>query len=626
MDLLSASALAETTPAVGEEKLGLQLTKTEIEILAPVEIFGGDHFAVNAMVENIPLGGRQANYFSGSEFKELEVIETPDLQGVQIRLGEQEFNLSLQEGSLLETLGVRNLVSYALSSGIEQFMQVRLEHLRGDALPVEERLGAAKIELPTDFAVAVRPSDAGRFVQELEKTSVGLEELETPMWFEAKRIDYLIGEQYIEGRICNLPIVGGISNFIFKDRLEMEIAGTDWARLGDEVFIVLSIAAIPFIPVSGPIAFVVWVGANAGFGALNRGVCSFLSHQDEQLAWKEAGIGALIGSVGGIAGLGALTKLGPAVGNRILDDVATGTAIGASTSVTEATIRVIDKGEDFATAAKEIAVAALIGGAGGGAIGGVLHPISKFVSRVAPEVRFAKGPSEIQRAEGFRNRSKEVEPMIPQGRTFHMGDVRMFTREIADDLDGFAAHLKTTDEGFSRRIENFREKMADALLSNDPTRIAVLERQMRQGLSGELAEGYGKFVFQPFFETVKTQVRRPVEGGATIIDLVFEKARHPIAIKGHRLVDKGEDLAVEIKAGSENYFRSEIQSGHLLKQVGGHAEFGKSLIVTTRDVSDALMAGGRAREVLKDAGATPYRLLPLKGELDAAIKRLVYES
>ncbi|TSA34566.1 MAG: hypothetical protein D4R65_06020, partial [Verrucomicrobiaceae bacterium] len=123
-----------------------------------------------------------------------------------------EINFSLRDGDLLSTIGIKNIISYGLTPAIDQFMQIRLQELSGGRLPVVSRLNNAHIELPTNLAVAMKPSQAGAFLAELEKVSNHLEKLDQPLWFSAKRIDYLVGDQYVPGRVCDLPIVGGISN------------------------------------------------------------------------------------------------------------------------------------------------------------------------------------------------------------------------------------------------------------------------------------------------------------------------------------------------------------------------------------------------------------------------------
>ena len=636
MEPLSAAlAVKESLTATNLKEAGFQLLKTDIAKLAPIKIVDGPFLQVNALVENIPLGERHASFFSASEFKKLEFINRPEIEGIQVRLGGQEINLSLKEGDYLHSLGVKNIVSYALTPSLDQFTQIRLQELSGHSeTPIADRLGKSMILLPTPVAFAVNLADAGAFLAELEKTSKTLEDMAKPCWFQARRIDYLVGEQYIPGRVCNLPIVGGISNWVFKSHLDLDMQGTDWAKLGSDVFMVISVAAIPLTPATGGLAMAGWVAANAGFGAVSQGTISYLGNQDLDLALKSAGKGGLLGSVGGLAGVVAVAKVAPAFSNKLLAATASGATVGSGTAGVNATIRVIERGEDLSTAAKEVALETLFGGVAGGTIGAAGYGVSKIVAKFSPEV---VSPSDLvvaKRAEAFEKWQKQIEPVLPTGRNVHMGDVRNYSKQLDTNLDGFAAHLKATDPQFAARVNNVAKEYSEAVAAKDLGAIGRLETQMKRNLAGDLGEALGVAKFRPFFEKFTTQKR--VQDGATIIDVVFEGAKQPISIRGHGLVKKGGNLPVEIKAGTESYFKGEIDSGHLLKQVGGHAEFGKGLVITTRDVSNAYMnAGGirdasdtyfrsgGARALLKEAGSAPWRLLPYKAEIDAAVARLV---
>jgi hypothetical protein len=622
MEPLTTLAVKESLSATPLKEAGLQLSKSEVAKLAPVQIVDTPFLQVHALVENIPLGERHASFFRASEFKQLEFIKRPDIEGIQIRLGGQEINLSLKGSDYLQSLGVKNIISYALTPSLDQFMEIRLEKLSGHKQsPISERLGKATILLPTPIAFAVNIADAGKFLAELEKTSKTLESMSKPSWFQATRIDYLVGEQYIPGRVCNLPIVGGISNLVFKNHLDFDMQGTDWAKLGSDVFMVVSIAAIPLAPVTGGLAMAGWVAANACFGAVSQGTISYLGDQNLDHAFESAGKGALLGSVGGLVGVVALAKVAPLFSNKLLASAASGVTIGSGTAGANATIRVIEKGEDFSTAAKEVALETLLGGLAGGAIGTASYGVSKIVTKLNPvsiphsEIAIAK------KAGDFEKWQKQIEPILPTDRNVHMGDVRNYSKQLDTNLEGFAAHLKATNPQFADHVNRMAREYSDAVAAKDLGAIVRLETQMKRNLAGDLGEALGVAKFRPFFEKFSTQ--KSVQDGATIIDVVFEGAKQPLAIRGHRLVEKGGNLAVEFKAGTESYFKREIDSGHLLKQVGGHADFGKGMVVTTRDVTDPLLETANTKQILKDAGSTVYRLLPYKADIDAAVAHLV---
>jgi hypothetical protein len=624
MDPLTASIAAKSTvseTALKEvsKQASRQLSAGDVRNLAQVKVVETKFLDINAIVENTPIREGTSKFFSAPEYSQIESLHLPDLEALQLRIGSQEFTIPLHAGGVMDALGVKNAIQFALSPALELTMRIRLEELTGSDVAIATKLERHKISLPTPLAVAVRAQDAGNFFMELEKQSDQLSQLGTPRWFEAKRIDYLVGEQYLPGKLCNLPIVGGASNWAFKSRLDLAMEGSDWGKLGSDVVMIVSIAAVPFATATGWLAMSGWVAANATFGAVTQGCISYLSNQDQSQALADAGKGALLGAAGGLGGVLAVAKVAPAISNPLLSATASGASVGSITGGTEATIRVIETGADLPTAAAEIATGALVGaglGAGLGAAGhGVSHVVSKLSIKTPPPVDIAS------RSQRFEKLQKEIEPRLPTDRNVHMGDVHVYSKSLNGNLDDFAAHLKTTNPTFAKHVETLSTRLKDATSNNDVAQIAAVQKQIRTQLSGELAEALGVQKFRPLFDKITTQAR--VQDGATIIDLVCEGAKRPMAIGGHRYVEKGANLAVEIKAGTENYFRSEIASGHLLKQVGGHADFGPGLVVTTRDVTNKLLVEGGARETLRQARSAIYRLLPLKADIDAVASRLV---
>jgi hypothetical protein len=436
----------------------------------------------------------------------------------------------------------------------------------------------------------------------------------------ARRIDYLVGSQYIPGKVTNLPLVGGISNLIFKKKLDLEIENQDWGKLGEDAFMVVSIAALPLAPAAGGVAMLSWIGANATFGAVSRGTISHLNGNADSEALKDAGKGALLGVINGVAGVAVVSKLIPAISNKFAASALSGATLGGTGGGAEAAIRVIGKETDHKLAAKEIAVGTITGALGGAAIGSATHGLSVLYGKLRAEALADHGALSPV-AKRFEDYRSSIEPIFPADRAIHGGDLRNFSKLLDFDQFGFAQHLRETDPAFSARVTKLGTRLTEALAAKDQVMIAKIEKQIARNLSGDLAEAKVKAIFEPFFEKITTQKR--VLDGATIIDMVAEGAKHPIALKGHRYIEKGGSLPIEVKAGTEKYFRSEIQSGHLLKQLAGHEEFGKGVVVTTRDVGDALMKTGRAREILKEAGSSPYRFLPEKTDLDRAIEHLL---
>jgi hypothetical protein len=199
----------------------------------------------------------------------------------------------------------------------------------------------------------------------------------------AKRIDYLVGDQYAPGNICNLPIVGGASNIAFKKNLDEIIDRKDWARAIGDVMVVVPIVIAPLIPMTGGAAIAGWVAANAAFGAMTSGITEYAASGDQGNAMQQAGKGALIGAVTGLAGGFAVAKVLPGISNQLVAHTAAGSLTGTAVSTTEATMRVIERGEDLGSAAKEITAAALEGAVVGGGAGTLSFGLTKIVRRLS---------------------------------------------------------------------------------------------------------------------------------------------------------------------------------------------------------------------------------------------------
>lgn len=616
----------------------LLLSDDEVRNMASITVVDGNNFQISALVENVPISERTTSFFSDPVFRDLTIENPPEIEGLRIRIGDRKIDISLQEGDLLSTIGVGKLVSYGLDPALEQFLKVRFEELGIERLPGGEKSFLSAENLANRSEIKKLLSDplgsvicmplyrARDILSQLETEFNSLKRLHnkgkelTDKVLVARRIDYLVGSQYIPGKVTDLPLVGGISNLIFKKKLELEIENQDWGKLGEDAFMVISIAALPLAPATGGLAMLGWIGANATFGAISHGTISHLNGNSDSEALKDAGKGSLLGLVNGIAGVAVVSKLMPAISNKFAASAVSNAALGGVGGGAETAIRVIGKETDYKIAVKEIAVGTITGALGGAAIGSATHGLSVFSAKLRPDVLVDHGALSPT-AKRFEDYRRSIEPMFPTDRPIHGGDIRNYSKLLDFDQFGFAQHLRETDPAFSKNLTKLGTSLAEAVAAKDQVMIVKLEKQMARNFSGYLAEAKVKAIFEPYFEKITTQKR--VLGGTTIIDMVAEGAKHPIAIKGHRFVEKGGSLPIEVKAGTEKYFSSEIKSGHLLKQLAGHEEFGKGLVVTTRDVGDALMKTGRAREILKEAGSSPYRLLPPKTDLDRSIEHLL---
>jgi hypothetical protein len=617
----------------------LLLTREEVEDMAPITVVKNGVFDISLLIENIPIAERSTSFFSDVAYKDLTINNSPDIEGVRIRVGDQSWDISLQKGDLLSKIGVANSISHGLDPALQNFLQIRfkelgLDHIQGQvgegtSIPVTNRLDLGEIKKlirEGSVCVLVPPELAGNFLGHLEtafnkiKEVAGQGKEQIDKVLVAKRIDYLVGSQYIPGKVTNLPLVGGISNLVFKNKLDIKIDNQDLGKLGEDVFMVISIAALPLAPVAGATAILGWIGANATFGAVSYGAISHLNGNPENQALKDAGKGALLGAINGVAAVAVVAKLAPAISNKLASSAVSGAVLGGTGGGTETTLRVIGKDMDLSEKAEEIAGGILIGTLGGAAIGTATHGLAKLATKLNTESLTTR-PVLTPSAKKFEKFRRSIEPEIPADRALHGGDIWNFSKQLDTQSQGFVANLYATDAAFANRVDRVGAKLSEALATKDLTAITKLERQISRDLSGYLAEAKVKAIFEPYFEKITTQMR--VLDGTTIIDMVAEGAKHPIALNRHRYVEKGGSLPIEVKAGTERYFLSEIKSGHLLKQVGGHGEFGKGLVVTTRDLTNEMIKTGGSRETLRVAGSSIYRLLPPKADLDRSIEHLL---
>jgi hypothetical protein len=608
--LAATEALDPKIPGIGKP-VGL-----EISDVASIRVVEVGMLRINVLVDNIPVGVTESGLFRAPEFRSMELIERPDIQGIEIHFGDNRFEISLGEDGFLNKIGAVNLVQYGLEPAVDTFLQLRLEQLKdGKTMDVVKKIEGEKIVFPTETAVSIRMKDANELMQELEKVSEQLN-LDKRGILIARRVDYLVGDLYIPGRICDLPIVGGISNIIFKKKLEQTVTGGDWAKLVSDGILVVSVAVVP-LAIAGKVGMLGWSAINGGFFALNNGVTAYLKTESVETAVSEAGKGALIGTVTGLAGGLAAAKIAPMIPIPWVSSAASGAAVGSVSNVAVTTLRVIENGESIAEAAKQVGVAAATGAAGGAALGAGFYGLTRGM-----QLAVAKVDNSLKAAR-FERTMKGNEVKLPETRNVHMGDINQRARLINENMDDFAAHVMKTDPGFQKEIARFGEKMAEARRLGDQAAINRLETQLQGRLSGRLSEAQVKTVFEPYFDKISTQKFMPGKEGNTFVDMVLEGAKRPIAITRHRFVEKGGMLPIEVKAASERYFRNELEKGHLQNQLSGHVPFGKGLVVTTKDINNVATTFGEAREVLRSQGAALYRILPEKAHIEQAIRNLV---
>lgn len=368
------------------EKTGNPSVETStIEKLAPVPVFTAGGLKISALVENIPLSEEHARFISAPEFKELKIEDSPDCHGVRIEINGKQFDISIPEGSFIDQIGVRNLIAYAMQPAIEQFIQIRREALATNSSPKLELLNDRRF--PSGLVLCCPMSVFHKLLSKLE--DVVFDQLPEGTNLTAKRVDYLIGDQYVPGKLTDLPLVGGVSDVMFKHNLGEDVKREDWVRVADDVMVVVPLAIAPLLPLTGGLAIAAWTGASAAFGAISHGLTKAAEGGESGHILESAGKGALIGAVTGLAGGAAVAKVMPFISNRLLAHAAVDGLTSTAATTTEATLHIIEKGENIEAAAKRIGTAAIEGFTGGGFEAAARFGAEKIVGKLA-NIRIAK--------------------------------------------------------------------------------------------------------------------------------------------------------------------------------------------------------------------------------------------
>jgi hypothetical protein len=245
---------------------------------------------------------------------------------------------------------------------------------------------------PSPLIIASPLSQFGKLLQSLEK--VVADKLPEGTCLTAKRIDYLVGDQYIAGKLTDLPILGGTADIFFKSKLGETVTKEDWLEVAGDVMIIAPIAIAPFLPITGVAALGGLVATSATFQGLALGLTELAKGGDIGEVSGQAGKGMLTGGLTAMVGGVAFAKLMPAIGSPLLSHVAAGSLTGTAATTTEATLHVIEKGANLNEAAKEIGMAALEGFAVGGGVGGLGLGVSKVVGKLVASPNLTTAMSE----------------------------------------------------------------------------------------------------------------------------------------------------------------------------------------------------------------------------------------
>jgi len=209
-----------------------------------------------------------------------------------------------------------------------------------------------------------------------------------------KKIDYLVGSQYVPGMVADVPLIGNISNICSKAQLDVDISKEDWVRAGRDTAIIVSVVGTPWLLPYGTLAagaggfttqcalrFATIGGATSAI--YNAGtVLAQTGDAAEMLkaAGKGALQGAVLGAVGGAASGRVLYHMGASLKASVLAGAAGGSSV---TSLAEGAQTLYETG-DYLESLKAACGGFIKGGAIGGTFGGAAHGAGRLIGKIRP--------------------------------------------------------------------------------------------------------------------------------------------------------------------------------------------------------------------------------------------------
>lgn len=217
----------------------------------------------------------------------------------------------------------------------------------------------------------------------------------------AKKIDTVVGTQYVPGLACEVPLVGNMANVILKTQLDEELTSEELAKAGVDGALILTLVAAPYLLPAGAVAagsgtFVAqtaMTGAAIGgsHGGLMAAITEYANSGDMAKAFEAAGKGilqgAVLGAAGGAAGGAVLYHAGAGLSGSVAAGVAGGAAPGAIAGGVEG-FKETGTVEGALQGAGE---GALKGGALGGIIGGAAHGFGRLTGQIKPLGDYPEG-------------------------------------------------------------------------------------------------------------------------------------------------------------------------------------------------------------------------------------------
>lgn len=217
----------------------------------------------------------------------------------------------------------------------------------------------------------------------------------------AKKIDTVVGTQYVPGLACELPLVGNMANVILKTQLDEKLTSEELTKASVDGALILALVAAPYLLPTGAVAagsgaFVAqtaMTGAAIGgsHGGLMAAINEYADSGDTTKACEAAGKGilqgAILGAAGGAAGGAVLYHAGAGLSGSVAAGVAGGAAPGAIAGGVEG----FKETGTIEGALQGAGEGALKGGALGGIIGGAAHGFGRLTGQIKPLGDYPEG-------------------------------------------------------------------------------------------------------------------------------------------------------------------------------------------------------------------------------------------
>ncbi len=366
----------------------------ELPRITAVPLVDGLGIRLEAIVPNVSVRQEYAGVLHGMLRGTQELTQQAHALGLRVSTPLGRLDISLAGDSLLGRLGLNEPVADALQPAIQRFVRLRLDQLQaGGARPGPwiDRIGSLPWSGVPGFRLLapLTPDGLAQWAQ-WEQQALRFADGHG-LLLTAKRIDYLVGSDYIEGAAADLPLVGNLGGMLGRWQLGQEITPEEIAGLTGDV---LMVATVALLPAAGPLALGPLALRCAANGALleathagvTQGITAYLRTRDLGRSAEAAGAAALRGAAcGAVEGIAA-GKMAQAFGATWRGALAAGGVTGGTTAGAEATMRVIRDGASLDDALRQIAGGTVRGALEQGLTHGTSHGIERLAGTPIREV------------------------------------------------------------------------------------------------------------------------------------------------------------------------------------------------------------------------------------------------